>query len=80
MIVDLRNSRNKPKFKHVHVETFAEASKVVSLYITLHDLTAGCGSGGNDFTCGKVYDDGKKVGHVSYNGRVWDNDGKEIVS
>lgn len=68
--------------KHtVEVRSPAEASRVVSDFISTYDLTAGCGSSGISFTGGDILDkvEGalQKVGHVSYNGRVWRTDGSE---
>jgi len=59
--------------KSTTVENFAEASKLIRDYIDYHDL------GGSTFTGGAMYgDDGKYIGRVSYNGRVWDPDDNEI--
>jgi hypothetical protein len=60
------------KTQAVPVNTYAEASKVCQDYIRRNSLGAGNWTGGN------IYQGRTKVGHVSYNGRVWDIEGKEI--
>jgi hypothetical protein len=68
------------KSKSVSVASFAEASAAVRKHIDDNDLGAGCGSG-LAFTGGKVVSElGGQLGRVSYNGRVWDTDGKEILA
>jgi hypothetical protein len=59
----------------VRVESLAQA---VDLWCDHRERTAlGVSAIGNGL---KVYDvDRKLIAHVSYNGRVWDPDGKEIV-
>lgn len=32
----------------------------------------------DEFDCGNVLEDGKKIGHVSYNGKYWDLDNNLI--
>lgn len=49
----------------VGVEDFAQASAVCLSYIQRNEL------GGGNWTGGAIYEDGKQVAHVSYNGRVW---------
>lgn len=59
--------------KSTKVENFTEASKLIRDYIDYHDL------GASTFTGGAMYDDdGKYIGRVSYNGRVWDPNDNEI--
>jgi hypothetical protein len=68
------------KTKAISVATYAEASKAVRDYIDANDLGAGCGSHLEAFTGGKIESElGGVLGRVSYNGRVWDLDGREIV-
>lgn len=56
--------------KHmVKVDSPEQASDVVRRFIDEHDLGSGNWSGGN------LHMNGKKVGYVSYNGRLWNNDG-----
>jgi len=55
------------------VGSFKEASGVCLAYIKEFHL------GGGHWTGGKIYDKETLLGRVSYNGRVWDNDGKEIL-
>jgi hypothetical protein len=71
------------KSKSVSVASFAQASAAVRKHIDDNDLGAGCGSSLAAFTGGKVVSDrtgrAVEIARVSYNGRVWDTDGKEIV-
>lgn len=68
------------KTKAVSVASFAEASAAVRQHIQQNDLGAGCGSG-PAFTGGKIMSEiGGEIGRVSYNGRVWDTDGREILA
>lgn len=63
--------RNTPK--HVHVNSFAEASRACTKYIERNGL------GGGNWTGGQIYDDaGEQIAFVSYNGRVWE--GTEYVT
>jgi hypothetical protein len=57
----------------VPVESLAEASGVCLGYIDRNDLGFG------NWTGGQVSDGKKQVAIVSYNGRIWDMDGKEII-
>lgn len=57
----------------VEVDDFSEASKVCRTYIVDNDL------GGGNWTGGKVLGDHDlEIAYVSYNGRVWDMNNKEI--
>jgi len=51
------------------------AQRTLELYRDLKDL------GSRDFltTDGQLFKDGKQIGYVSYNGRVWDMDDKEMA-
>lgn len=69
---------NSRKAQYPIVNSWSTAQRVVREFIEEHDLGAGC-SDGDAFTGGDVYEDGKKIGHISYNGRAWDLKGKEIV-
>lgn len=51
--------------RRIKVKDYAEASKVCRAYIEQHELGAGNWSGG------KVFEDGREIAEVSYNGRVW---------
>lgn len=66
-----KDPRGKIKIKpnRVKVSSFAEASKVCQKYIDDNDL------GGGNWTGGTIYEDGKEIAYVSYNGRIWE--GKE---
>lgn len=56
------------------VRTLREASERCRAYIDANDLGAGNWSGG------KVYAmNGTQVARVSYNGRVWDMEGSEVL-
>lgn len=61
------------KTQNVTINSFAEASKVCSDFIRRNSLGAG------NWTGGKIYEGRNYVGHVSFNGRVWDKDDNEIV-
>jgi hypothetical protein len=68
------------KTKAVSVSSFKEASAAVRKHIDDNDLGAGCGSSLAVFTGGKVVSEiGTVLGRISYNGRVWDTDGREIA-
>jgi len=60
--------------KKVEVGSYKEASEVWITFRDEHNL----GAGDMNRNCGNIYIDRKKVGHVSYNGRVWDNKDQEI--
>jgi hypothetical protein len=62
--------------KAIEVRSLSEASTEVRRFIELNDL------GSSDFVGGDVYDlsTNRKIGRVSYNGRIWDLDGHEISS
>lgn len=63
----------RPRKKAVAVESFAEASRVCREYTEKYEL------GGGNWSGGKITDDkGTMIARVSYNGRVWDTDGKQI--
>lgn len=55
--------------------TLAECSRAMRQFIDLHDL------GASDMLdrCGEVSKDGRVVGRISYNGRIWDNDNNVVV-
>jgi hypothetical protein len=56
------------------VETFREAAAECRAYIERNGL------GGGNWTGGQVFADKKtQVARVSFNGRVWDMEGKEIT-
>jgi len=54
------------------IKTLKQASEICKFYIIEFDL------GGGNWTGGQVLLKGKQIAEVSYNGRVWDMDGKEI--
>jgi hypothetical protein len=63
----------KPKRQTVEVKDFAEASRVCRQYIEENDL------GGGNWTGGQVCEGAKQIARISYNGRIWDMEGKEII-
>lgn len=75
----VRLSRSDAKgFRDVPVSNWREASDAVQDYIAEHDLGAGCSDGSPAFTGGKVFNCGRQVGRISYNGCAWDKDGNEV--
>lgn len=58
--------------KLIRVATLEEASKKCLAYIAYWDL------GGGNWSGGQVYDSKKQIARISYNGRIWDMDDKEI--
>jgi|GEM_PF-1008240 len=54
------------------VATFKGASLICTKYIANWNL------GGGNWAGGQVYEDGKQVARISYNGRVWDMNDEEI--
>ena len=65
------------KNKYAICDTLADCSKAVRNHINKNDL--GSGQFYNNPKAGEILHhlDGK-IGHVSYNGRVWDNNNNEI--
>lgn len=59
-------------FRHT-VDSFKDASRAVRHFIETNDLGSG------NWTGGRIFNDGRVVGRVSYNGRVWDSVGNEIA-
>ena len=55
------------KSHKVKAKSIEDAREIVVAFIMENDLGSGNWSGGN------VYKNGKKIGHVSYNGRYWDD-------
>lgn len=76
MKVKIGSTTIPPAFRTVR--SLGAASKAVRDFIEAHDLTAGCGSGGDVFTGGDILEDGEKIATVSYNGRVWDLEQREV--
>lgn len=66
--------RYRTKGKWVHVSSLKEASTTVRSYITEHAI------GSSTWEGGEVKDDANSiVAKVSYNGRIWDTEWKEII-
>ena len=70
---DFRQDPNRPLPETfcgtARVDTIAEAVALCRLYVSFYDL------GGGNWTGGLIHRaDGLFVGHVSYNGRVWDSE------
>ena len=61
--------------KAIEVESLPAASAAVRQFIELNDF------GSSDFAGGEVYDSSTNtlVAKVSYNGRIWDAQGTEIL-
>ena len=61
--------------KAVEVESFTAASFAVRKFIELNDY------GSSDFLGGEVYDSvtNKLIAKISYNGRIWKEDGTEVI-
>lgn len=78
MEVKLSKSGSK-KSLLINVSSWDVASIAVQIYIQDHNLGSGCSDDSEAFTGGEVYENGKKIGRISYNGRAWDLDGKEIA-
>jgi hypothetical protein len=57
----------------VEVASLEEAQKVCRDYIN------DTGIGGGNWKGGEVWEDGVNVARISYNGRIWTPDDKEIV-
>jgi hypothetical protein len=69
------------KTRKVGVANYAEASRVVRAFVDANDMVAGCGSSTNIFVGGKIVSElGNEIARVSYNGRVWDMEGREICA
>lgn len=49
----------------IEVASFEEASAWCRFYIEAHEL------GGGNWSGGHIYENGKQIARVSYNGRVW---------
>ena len=62
-----------PEEAYVTVATFKGASEVCLIYINGWEL------GGGNWSGGQVYKGNKQIARVSYNGRIWDMDDKELV-
>jgi hypothetical protein len=60
-----------PKLKK-SAKSVAEAVSIAKKFIQDNDL------GGSNFLPAKLYKNGKQVGFISYNGRVWNNDQSEM--
>ena len=59
--------------KIINVSSYKEASKSAMKYIADYSLGAGNWNGG-----AILNNQNKQIGRVSYNGRVWGNDNREI--
>jgi len=57
----------------VKAKDIQEARDKVVAFIDENDLGSG------NFNGGELYSDGKQIGYISYNGRVWDMDDKPMV-
>ena len=72
--IDIGQNPDKPLFGvpngDYQFDSIEECQSAVRDYIDKHDLGAGNWSGGN------VYENGKYIGLISYNGRFWGKDTK----
>ena len=72
--IDIGQNPSKPLFgvpsSSNQFDSIEECQSAVSDYIDKYDLGAGNWNGGN------VYEDGKYIGLISYNGRFWGKDTK----
>jgi len=57
-----------------HVDTLQEASEKCRKYISEYNL------GGGNWNGGQVFENGVKIAEISYNGRIWNNEGLEIAA
>jgi len=58
----------------VSIYTFKAASIICRQFLQSENLGSG------NWTGGQIYDaSGREIAHVSFNGRVWANDGSEIM-
>jgi len=62
---DYRGSLNI-KARFITVATLKEASEICSAFIEKNEL------GGGNWTGGQVFENGKEIARVSYNGRIWE--------
>lgn len=62
----------------INCADFQQCSSATRVFIERNDFGAGCSPGARRFISGDIHRNGVKVGHVSFNGRVWDLAGKEI--
>ena len=58
--------------KSFTISSFSDAS---SVYSRMRDKS---GQGASSFPKGELFQNGKRVGYISYNGRIWDESGNEI--
>ena len=75
-----RTGNNGGKTMQIGVDGWAKASAIVRAYIEQFDLGAGCGSQLEAFTGGNVFENGKQIGRISYNGRAWDLNNQSIAA
>ena len=74
--IDFTDDDRRVALHTVEVATIDEAKRVLNDFI----VDNGLGGGNCTKNTGRVYDDsGKHVATISYNLRVWDPNGKEIV-
>lgn len=59
--------------KIIMVQTLKEASEQCKAYIAEWNLGSGNWNGG------QVYEGSKRIAQITYNGRIWDMNDKEIV-
>ena len=71
--------KSPAKERRAEVDSFKEASELCQRYIEFNGL------GGGNWAGGQIFENGKQIAFVSYNGRVWEgsnsdwsSDAKEI--
>ena len=72
--VRLHNESIDLGMAYFEVYSLKEASKLVNKFIDKMDISSSNWTGGN-----VINEKGEKIALVSYNGRVWDLDGKNIA-
>jgi hypothetical protein len=60
--------------KLLTIATLKDATRVCLIYINAWNL------GGGNWDGGQIYEGKKQIASISYNGRIWDMDNKEIKS
>lgn len=63
-----------PRKHQIRAATLRMASEVCRAWIDANKL------GGGNWTGGQVFNGKKQIARISYNGRVWDMNGQEVVS
>ena len=70
---DFKNDPTKNYSEDITVTSLRQAKDACQRFIADNDL------GGGNWAGGQVYENGEPVAWISYNGRVWDTEEKEIL-